>query len=254
MSRRVPGPLPEGLYLASGRAAEVPAGEAWLAPAERAVLSGLRVEKRALDWRLGRWVAKTAAGRALGRDVEVEILADEAGRPTARVAGRKAADLPSVSLSHSRDVGFAAAWCGAGEVGCDVEAVEPRSEAFVDYYFTDTERERMAGSDLPPDLIRNLLWSAKESALKALGMGLRADTRVVEVDGVGWPTRPGRWAALDVIGPEGGRFEGAWRELDGFVWTVLVGPVGDGARRASESGGRTPMAVGPDPGSRPTLR
>ncbi|MGD2071711.1 MAG: 4'-phosphopantetheinyl transferase superfamily protein [Gemmatimonadota bacterium] len=232
----------------------MPAGEAWLAPSERAVLAGLRVEKRARDWRLGRWVAKTAATRALGEGVEVAILADEEGRPTARVAGRSAADLPCVSLSHSRDLGFAAAWCGAGQVGCDVEAVEPRSEAFVDSYFTETERARMAGSDLRPDVIRNLLWSAKESALKALGEGLRSDTRRVEVTGVGWPSRPGRWAALDVAGPGEARFEGAWRELDGFVWTVLVGPVKDGARRASGAGGRRPMAVDQEPGSRPTFR
>ena len=41
-------------------AADVPAGDAWLSAAERHVQSGLRIEKRRADWRLGRWTAKQA--------------------------------------------------------------------------------------------------------------------------------------------------------------------------------------------------
>lgn len=229
MRHWAPDPLPEGLHLAVARAEEVPSDEAWLTPAERTTLEALSVEKRVHDWRLGRWVAKAAVAKALGKgdpaSCDTEILADASGRPTARVAGVPLADLPHISLSHSADRGFAAAWFGAGDVGCDVEAVAPRSAEFLESYFTDTERARMAESELPRDLVTNLLWSAKESALKALGRGLREDTRAVEVSGVGWPNRGGHWAALEVTGPAGARFEGAWRELEGFVWTVVVGPV-----------------------------
>ena len=65
-------------------AAEVPPGDAWLSPRERAVLAGLRLAKRRDDWRLGRWTAKAAV--AVRLDVgpqRVEVLAAADGAPDA---------------------------------------------------------------------------------------------------------------------------------------------------------------------------
>jgi 4'-phosphopantetheinyl transferase len=67
-------------------------------------------------------------------------------------------------------------------LGCDVEVVEPRSDAFVADYFTSEEQAMIRQA---PDPVRfaliALIWSAKESALKALSTGLRSDTRSVSV-------------------------------------------------------------------------
>ena len=68
------------------------------------------------------------------------------------------------------------------ELGCDLEIIEPRSDAFVADYFTTEEQAliaRASAADRPRLLA--LLWSAKESALKALHEGLRLDTRCVIV-------------------------------------------------------------------------
>ena len=107
-------------------------------------------------------------------------------------------------------------------IGCDVEAVEPRSPSFAADYFTAGEQRLV--EQTPPagrDLLLTLLWSAKESALKALGCGLCADTRSVNAapEGFGDPT----WGRLSV-GHSGGVFHGWWREVDGLVRTVLAEP------------------------------
>jgi len=67
-------------------------------------------------------------------------------------------------------------------MGCDLEIIEPRADSFVADYFTAEEQKMVAGADATDrDLRVTLLWSAKESALKALGEGLRMDTRCVAV-------------------------------------------------------------------------
>jgi 4'-phosphopantetheinyl transferase len=67
-------------------------------------------------------------------------------------------------------------------LGCDLETVEPRSETFVSDYFTAEEQE-VVRQACPEDrfTLIALIWSAKESALKALRTGLRIDTRSVSV-------------------------------------------------------------------------
>ena len=71
-------------------------------------------------------------------------------------------------------------------------------------------------------LMANLVWSAKESALKALGEGLRLDTRSVEMDTAELKVNGDAWSPLVVTGPGERIFRGWWRVSDGFVWTVLT--------------------------------
>jgi 4'-phosphopantetheinyl transferase len=60
--------------------------------------------------------------------------------------------------------------------------VEARSPAFVEDYFSADEQALIADISLPErSLLLALLWSAKESALKALRVGLRLDTRCMSV-------------------------------------------------------------------------
>lgn len=239
----------DGLHLAWTRAPDLPSGEGWLSPGERAVLAGLGFPKRRNDWLLGRWAAKRAVLSLLARAPDpvaasaIEVLPDSDGRPGTGLPGVR------LSISHAGGVGFAAASRGPNPIGCDVEVVAPRSEAFVEDYLTP--RESAAVRQAAPDdaaLVTNLIWSAKESALKALGQGLRLDTRAVEVRNEGWlrarandpygldaaavigsgpattaaarPEDP--WRPLRAAGPRGARFEGRWRTREGLIWTVLT--------------------------------
>ena len=63
-------------------------------------------------------------------------------------------------------------------LGCDLEVIEPRSEEFVADYFTTEEQKMVSQAPIADrSKLLALLWSAKESALKALREGLRFDTR-----------------------------------------------------------------------------
>jgi hypothetical protein len=68
-----------------------------------------------------------------------------------------------------------------------------------------------------------VLWSAKESALKALGEGLRLDTRSVSVR-LGEYRRGDGWRPLQVDGDGGGTFHGWWSMAGDLVRTIVSSP------------------------------
>lgn len=194
------------------------------------MLENLCYVKRRASWRLGRWTAKRAVllharmfNRPLGK-AEIEIVADVDGAPEVLVGGRPAA--LRISISHSGGVGFCVVTGGDVGIGCDVEAAEERSARFVADYFTSEEAETV--TEAPPEdraTLATLIWSSKESALKALRKGLSKDTRSVAVrfqfDG---NTAPDRWNSLhvDYAGLPSG-FYGWWRKHGDLVFTLVAG-------------------------------
>jgi 4'-phosphopantetheinyl transferase len=202
-------------------AADVPAGDDWLSSRERAVLGRLHIAKRREDWRLGRWTAKAAVAAWLGVSAgRVEIIAADDGAPEAYVDGAPAP--VSVSLSHRAGRALAVVADAPGVVGCDLELLEPRSDAFVREWLTDGEDATMT------PLMANLLWTAKEAAAKVRRAGLRLDVRHAAVElgdgGDGW--RP-----LSEVWTEGSRTAGWWRDAAGFVMTIAGAPAPARPRR-----------------------
>ncbi len=161
---------------------QLPAGLEWLTAAERAHLDGFRFDKRRRDWLLGRWTAKQAVMTvaALSNPSRVEVATANDGAPLPRLDDRPFGAV--MSLSHSNDRAFCAVAFGRTELGCDIELVESRGRAFVETYFTDAESRQIIDADQHDrDLLTTTIWSAKESVLKALRIGLGADTRSVEI-------------------------------------------------------------------------
>jgi 4'-phosphopantetheinyl transferase len=213
---------PVGVLLAGS--AEVPEGDAWLDPDERERSDRFRFEHRRADFRLGRWTAKRAVAEWLGEPVDLSRVAfqpDAAGAPVARIDGEPA----PVSVSFSHRAGRAACAVAPADVrlGCDLEWIEPRSEAFVRDFFTPSEVDLVLSA--PPEdhpLLANLIWSAKESVLKALRVGLREDTRSVEVR---LTKREEGWSRLEIYRPVSGEtFHGWWRREGGWVLTLAADP------------------------------
>ena len=209
----------------------VPSGDAWLSEAEAERAAGLVVPARRRGWILRRWTAKEALaaafGPALGPPGEVEIRNQPDGSPEAFRGGERMA----LGVSLTDRAGWAAcALAPAGvAVGCDLELIEPRSPAFVTDYFTPAE-QRIAARSADPALAANLIWSAKESALKVLGVGLRRPTRsvIVRVDPEA-PTGAGAaggsgFAPVVVSLAEGGTLQGWWRRLGPYVLTLIASP------------------------------
>jgi len=203
----------------------------WLSAREINFLNGLRFAKRRADWRLGRWTAKRALASCLNLPHSLPALANIEVRPAPSGAPElffedKLAPL-TISLSHrnNRAVCFIAP--PAVALGCDLELIEPHSAAFIADYFTSNEQAlvmRQSLADRP--LLLALLWSAKESALKALRMGLRLDTRCVTVEARGLSVAPDRWNPLNVR-YNTRIFNGWWQIADDMVRTVVAAPPSD---------------------------
>lgn len=163
---------------------EVPNGDDWLSANELARLHSFRLTKRREDWRLGRWTAKSAVATYLhwswDRIREIEILSANSGAPEVALP---CGDPPAISISHRGGVAMCTVGPPGSELGCDLELIEARSDAFVHDYFTAGEFtliQQMSPAARP--LFANVIWSAKESALKAMHEGLRVSTSLVEVD------------------------------------------------------------------------
>jgi len=118
-------------------------------------------------------------------------------------------------------------------MGCDLEMVEPRSDEFVADYFALEEQALVArASASDRDRLLALLWSAKESALKALRAGLRLDTRCVVVAPFAPSYDLNGWSRLLVrytgeLGAGGQVFHGWWQYEDHRVRTVVAAPPPD---------------------------
>ncbi len=223
--------MPE-VYWLEQSAAEVPPGNDWLGDTEKIREEGFRFAKRRADWRLGRWTAKRALTAYLNTRfdcralAQIEIRAATDGAPEAFIG-----DIPSmltISLSHCSGKAICAVAGAAGAVGCDIETIEERSEAFAADYFTPEEQALVARtSECDRTRQLTLLWSAKESVLKALRQGLRLDTRsvIIRPDSAWDPHLEGltSWQAFDAW-HDGRDFHGWYQHSGKLVRTVIAIP------------------------------
>jgi 4'-phosphopantetheinyl transferase len=208
---------------------DVPAENQWLSAREVLRLNAMRIPKRRADWRLGRWTAKQAIAACLNLPTEpsalanIEIRAASSGAPEVYLHDEPA--QIAISLSHSSGTALCTVAPPGITFGCDLETVEPRSDGFIADYFTDDERELILRSPMQErSLLLALLWSAKESALKALRVGLRFDTRCMSVSPLdGWELTNNldAWRSLRVCHSGGPVFHGCWRVQDHLVRTVV---------------------------------
>jgi 4'-phosphopantetheinyl transferase len=213
----------------SGGLDAVPEGTAWLSPLEAERLAGMRFTKRSSEFLVSRATAKRAIAYAVGLPSDdpealrrIEVRHKPTGAPAAYLDGSPATLALSSTDRADRAVCVVSEAPGVA-VGCDLELVEARSTGFVASYLTDAE-QRVVAAAADPALTVNLLWSAKESALKVLETGLRRDTRTVEVH-LGPPAVTG-WSPLAVHPTEGGVLPGWWRRAGDFLLSVVAsGPI-----------------------------
>jgi 4'-phosphopantetheinyl transferase len=227
----------------------------WLGAKERVQLSAMRFAKRRADWQLGRWTAKHAVAACLQMPADLPNLARIEVRPAPSGApeifiGNKSAPV-TISFSHRAGRAVCAVATYGAALGCDLEVIETRSDAFVADYFA-TEEQALVARAAPADWpwLVTLLWSAKESALKALRAGLRLDTRCVIVTLVDvlrsqyaegeacvpeeYIKNPGfaarqpdalsGWRPLRVRHINGQTFLGWWQHTENLLRTIVAAP------------------------------
>ncbi len=208
----------------AGSEERLPAGSDWLSAVERGRVGQLRYAKRRADFLLSRWTMKAAVARRLGWPETTAALARVESRPAPGGAPRLFIDgepAPwGISLSDRAGCAVCLVAGRPTAVGCDLEITEPRSDAFVRDYLTQDERRQVQAAGTARDVVANLIWSAKESALKVLGTGLRLDTRSVEVTVRGLNAPERTWSALRVRTADGVIFPGWWRRSGAFLLTA----------------------------------
>ena len=217
------------VYWLEQKERDVPSDNSWLSPAEVDCLDKLQFAKRRADWRLGRWTAKRAIVACLNWPrhprilARIEIVASASGAPEARLP--HLATPVTISLSHRAGISVCAVASAGVKLGCDLEVIEHRSPEFVADYFTPLEQALIArASPTRQPALVTLLWSAKESVLKALHEGLRLDTRsVIVTPEVGAPDKCG-WSPLHACHTDGQGFHGWWRSNERMIHTVLADP------------------------------
>jgi 4'-phosphopantetheinyl transferase len=219
-----------------------------LSEQEQQRLIELKTVKRRSDWLLGRWTAKHLIQSYIERQTGVQPLLhsltvtnDPDGAP--RIVGDWRLEIGNcdlelkskiqnlkLSISHCDGHAFCALsdTCGT-QIGVDIERIEPRAEAFAEDYFTAHELDQLRAA--PPesrDTLVTAIWSAKESALKALRLGLTVDTRKVSCTVAPMPQAGVAWAALGVqaapalLGERDCIFQGCWRQFGQYVLTMVV--------------------------------
>jgi 4'-phosphopantetheinyl transferase len=216
------------IYCLEQSEADMPADNAWLSAGETVRLESFRFPKRRSDWRLGRWTAKCAVAAYLklpvapARLAEIEIQARPSGAPQVIINNQVAP--VEISLSHRDGVAMCAVTDAGAEIGCDLEAVEEHSQSFIADYFTEEERSVIARAPVSSrHLMISALWSAKESALKVLQQGLRADTRSVSVH-LDHRLTEDQWYTLQVDCIQGEEFYGWWQAAGDHVRTIVAKP------------------------------
>lgn len=202
--------------------------EGFLSPAEAEHFCQLRFAARRQSYLLGRLAVKLLLLQqpefASREPLDITVANDPFGMPFALVQGQV---IPgSLSLSHSGDLGVSAySRTASFTLGVDAEMLAPRSAAFVQDFYTPREAAFITRqtADKRSEWI-NRLWSAKEAVLKALGLGLRVDTRRVEILPGSYPVRADGWQMLQVQSQlfQAGACQVFSRCEDGFVISLAV--------------------------------
>jgi phosphopantetheine--protein transferase-like protein len=201
----------------------------YLGEQEKEIFQKLKFPKRKGEWLGARLLAKdlirTVDKRCSDKELhEIEVLNEKSGAPYLVVSGGQG-NPGKVSLSHSNGVALCSYSPDDIQLGIDLELVESRSREFVEDYFTPAELDQVA--KLPTDaqqLFVTVIWSGKESALKALSSGLRVDTRSVEVILPEFTIKPGEWNNLGLKSNliKNNSLSLVWRREGEFVITACI--------------------------------
>ena len=201
----------------------------YLGDHEEEVYQKLRFAKRQTDWLGGRMAAKRLMQMVDARwnqkqTNEIEILSEESGAPYLVISGWQG-NPGRVSISHSNGYVFCAYSPDEIQMGVDLELIEPRTGEFAGDFFTEKEVDQISTlENTNKILFVTVIWSGKESVLKALSTGLRVDTRSVEVVLPGLTEESTGWSKLGLKSNliNENSLSLVWRREGDFVLTACV--------------------------------
>ncbi|MEI7989293.1 MAG: 4'-phosphopantetheinyl transferase superfamily protein [Chloroflexota bacterium] len=205
-------------------------GDGFLSPNEKQKLSWLRFAKRRTEWLHGRWTAKQllSASSPDWREVpfdEIEVANAAGGAP---YYTSHEIELPiCLSISHRERMAFCALSFSPGlKIGADVEKIESYPASFIETFFTQDEINSVKScAPQQRDAWVVLVWSLKEAVLKALGEGLRLDTRHIKIQPVsGLDAEDSMWRSIEIKLdlPITGQWMAWWLRQDDYLLTLAA--------------------------------
>lgn len=200
----------------------------YLSPAELSEAQALasRRAERWQEWSLSRLAVKRAAAEMLAphlgarpQDRQIDVCKTPAGAPY--VAAQAGWTVPHISISHARAAGLGAASAPGFAIGLDHELTnrirDPRG--FLETILSPQEAARIAA---PADSATAVsLWSLKEAAAKAIGVGMQGRPQAFELTdldiGAGRATvvHQGHHVAAQMVRIDDGVCTIAYREIVG---------------------------------------
>ena len=210
--------------------------EQYLTPDEIDRLGYLRFPKRRAEWLQGRWTIKYLLRHSHPPFADlsprsVQVKNEPEGMPYFEDVNSLNPLAVNISISHRDHYAFCALTPNVDlKIGADIELIESRPPSFLEDFFTPAEYQQgVVYHGRQRDLWFTLVWSLKESMLKALGKGLRLDTRCVEIRDIGdnLPVKAcevNNWQIAHLV------YEGEpetlwcawWRKQDRFVYTMAA--------------------------------
>jgi len=161
----------------------------FLTPKEIEILKGFSVDKRRVEWVMGRICIKSLLLHCMGWKQgfhRIEILKGESGEPLVvlKQNGFKIYQ-PSYFVSLSHRNGSCVSALSKNPVGIDLEIAENLDNSMMEDYFDCREKDLL--DSLPSHLVNfniPLGWSMKESVLKVLKLGLSVSPKSVTIESI----------------------------------------------------------------------
>ena len=197
----------------------------------------LHIQKRKIDFLLGRFAAKKALEHFLcGCDFSsVEIFSGVFHQPVVR---SPSPDGLSVSITHSQGIALALAHPDTHPMGMDVEAIIPSRISVLASEMTPREREFLDANREEQINCYTHAWTAKEALSKVLRVGLACPFEILELGFLKrtGSLREGRFAnfglykfycwevgkfSISIVLPSTMAFEEAFSILEEFFFTAV---------------------------------
>jgi 4'-phosphopantetheinyl transferase len=157
------------------------AGDGWLGPTEARHVAALKFPKRRDEYRLGRYVAKSAVAAWLGAPAlsAIDIVPGAFQQPIVHAG---VTEPVGVTLAHSGDLAVAIAHELGHPLGVDLELIDPARLDVVRSQVSAAELAKIDGQPLPEPARAFLLWTAKEALSKALRCGLTCPFEILAIN------------------------------------------------------------------------
>ena len=165
--------LPGHISYAYRRLEEIAAerGLQVLSDKEQVFLDQISSKKRRLEFISGRLVARELAGEALGcKPEEVDLRIHEDGSLFLHNVSC------GISLAHTHN-GVCAAIAHQGEVGIDLETIQPRDEGLHRFFLHPDEYDLLEALPFGRHESLILCWTLKEATLKGMKTGFRCSPK-----------------------------------------------------------------------------